>query len=38
MRAVAVMVILSNGTILPPLFIFKTKKTVNADLVKKHAI
>lgn len=37
LRLTVLMSILSNGTILPPLFIFKTKKAVHADWVKKYA-
>ena len=37
MRVTLLMAILSNGVVLPPLFIFKTKKAISKDLIKKYA-
>jgi hypothetical protein len=37
MRVTLLLAILSNGVILPPLFIFKTKKQISKNLIKKYA-
>jgi hypothetical protein len=37
MRVTVLMAILSNGTVLPPLFVFKSKKAIPKELILKYA-